>query len=67
MDAIGSTSVYDSVTIDQPGKGIARALVGPWLAGAPRVGDWDGLMLVGTNPVVSMNGGLGMNPAKKAA
>ena len=65
MDAIGSTSVYDSVTIDQPGKGIARALVGPWLAGAPRVGDWDGLMLVGTNPVVSMNGGLGMNPAKK--
>lgn len=65
MDAIGSTSVYDSVTIDQPGKGIARALVGPWLAGAPRVGDWDGLMLVGTNPIVSMNGGLGMNPAKK--
>ena len=65
MDAIGSTSLYDSVTIDQPGKGIARALVGPWLAGAPRVGDWDGLMLVGTNPVVSMNGGLGMNPAKK--
>lgn len=65
MEAIGSTSVYDSVTIDQPGKGIARALIGPWLAGAPRVGDWDGLMLVGTNPVVSMNGGLGMNPAKK--
>jgi len=65
MESIGSTSVYDSVTIDQPGKGIARALVGPWLAGAPRVGDWDGLMLVGTNPVVSMNGGLGMNPAKK--
>ncbi len=65
MEAIGSTSVYDSVTIDQPGKGIARALVGPWLAGAPRVGDWDGLMLIGTNPVVSMNGGLGMNPAKK--
>lgn len=65
MDAIGSTSIYDSVTIDQPGKGIARALVGPWLAGAPRVGDWDGLMLVGTNPIVSMNGGLGMNPAKK--
>lgn len=65
MEAIGSTSIYDSVTIDQPGKGIARALIGPWLAGAPRVGDWDGLMLVGTNPVVSMNGGLGMNPAKK--
>ena len=65
MESIGSTSVYDSVTIDQPGKGIARALIGPWLAGAPRVGDWDGLMLIGTNPVVSMNGGLGMNPAKK--
>ena len=65
MDAIGSTSVYDSVTIDQPGKGVARALVGPWLAGAPRVDAWDGLMLIGTNPIVSMNGGLGMNPAKK--
>ena len=65
MEAIGSTSIYDSVTIDQPGKGIARALIGPWLAGAPRVGDWDGLMLVGTNPVISMNGGCGMNPAKK--
>lgn len=65
MDAIGSTSQYNSVTIDQPGKGISLALTGAWLAGPPRIDDWDGLMLIGTNPIVSMNGGLGMNPAKK--
>jgi anaerobic selenocysteine-containing dehydrogenase len=65
MDAIGSSSRFTSVTIDQPGKGIALACHGPWLAGPYRVDEWDGLMLVGTNPVISMNGGLGMNPAKR--
>ncbi|MEM1402750.1 MAG: molybdopterin-dependent oxidoreductase [Pseudomonadota bacterium] len=64
MEAINSPMIFTSVTIDQPGKGIAGALHGSWLAGGYRHQEWDGLMLVGTNPVVSMNGGVGMNPAK---
>jgi anaerobic selenocysteine-containing dehydrogenase len=65
MQAIGSKMIFTSVTIDQPGKGVAAALHGPWLAGTPMVDEWDALLLVGTNPIVSMNGGLGMNPAKR--
>ncbi|MBI1252132.1 MAG: molybdopterin-dependent oxidoreductase [Alphaproteobacteria bacterium] len=64
MKAIESPMVFTSVTIDQPGKGVASALHGAWLAGSYRHHEWDGLMLVGTNPVVSMLGGVGMNPHK---
>lgn len=63
MQAIESPMVFTSVTIDQPGKGISVANHGMWLGGGYRHEDWDGLMLVGTNPIVSMNGGLGSNPA----
>ncbi len=65
MQAIGSKMVFTSVTIDQPGKGVAGALHGAWMAGVPMVDEWDALLLVGTNPIVSMNGGLGMNPARR--
>ncbi|MBU6371279.1 MAG: molybdopterin-dependent oxidoreductase [Alphaproteobacteria bacterium] len=65
MEAIGSKMVFTSVTIDQPGKAVATGLHGPWLAGVPMVDEWDALLLVGTNPIVSMNGGLGMNPARR--
>lgn len=64
MEAIRSPMIFTSVTIDQPGKGVAGALHGTWLAGSYRHHEWDGLMLVGTNPVVSMLGGVGMNPHK---
>lgn len=64
LDAIGSKMLFTSVTIDQPGKGVAACLHGTWLAGQPAVADLDCLLLLGTNPVISMNGGLGMNPAK---
>ena len=63
--AIGSPMVFTSVTIDQPGKAISLMLHGPWLAGVPTMEHWDLLTLIGTNPIVSMNGGLGMNPAKR--
>ncbi len=63
--AIGSPMVFTSVTIDQPGKAISLMMHGPWLAGAPTIEHWDLLTLIGTNPIVSMNGGLGMNPAKR--
>ncbi|MEM6852213.1 MAG: molybdopterin-dependent oxidoreductase, partial [Pseudomonadota bacterium] len=65
LEAIGSRMYFTSVTIDQPGKGVARAELGHWLAGPHRVSEWDGLMLVGTNPVISHNGGLGTNPARQ--
>lgn len=64
MEAIKSPMVFTSVTIDQPGKAISAAMHGVWLAGGYRHTEWDGLMVVGANPMVSMLGGLGMNPAK---
>lgn len=65
FEAINSPMIFTSVTIDQPGKGISLALHGPWLAGATPIAMWDVLLLVGTNPLVSMNGGLGINPARQ--
>jgi len=64
LASIKSKMLFTAVTIDQPGKGIATAAHGVWLAGPPRVNEWDGLLLVGTNPIVSMNGGLGANPSR---
>ena len=64
MRAIGSDMLFNPASIDQPGKAIAAPLHGPWLAGPYRPGESDGILLVGTNPLVSMNGGLGMNPAR---
>jgi anaerobic selenocysteine-containing dehydrogenase len=64
IEALDSPMLFTSVTIDQPGKGIAMSMHGLWLAGTPPMADWDVLTLIGTNPVVSMNGGLGVNPAR---
>ena len=63
LESLGSPMLFNAVTIDQPGKAIAMALHGPWLAGTPPRDSWESLLLIGTNPVVSMNGGLGANPA----
>ena len=63
--SIGSKMVFTSVTIDQPGKAVSMMMHGAWLAGTPPMETWDVLTLIGTNPLVSMNGGLGMNPAKR--
>lgn len=65
MTAIGSPMLFTSVTIDQPGKAVALGLHGPWLGGLYTPDECDVLMLVGSNPVVSMNGGLGVNPARR--
>jgi len=64
MRALGSGMVFDNGTIDQPGKPMSFALHGVWLAGPPPMSEWDALLLVGTNPVISMNGALGVNPAR---
>lgn len=65
MRAIGSPMIIDNVTIDQPGKATGPGLHGTWLAGTPPMDEWDALLLVGANPLVSMNGGLGVNPARQ--
>ncbi len=65
MRCIGSPMVIDNLTIDQPGMLTSVALHGAWLAGMPSMADWDALLLVGANPIVSMNGALGVNPARQ--
>ncbi len=65
LAALGSPMMFNAVSIDQPGKAIGLALHGPWLAGTPPIARWESLLLVGTNPIVSMNGGLGVNPAAR--
>jgi anaerobic selenocysteine-containing dehydrogenase len=64
MAALGSRMIFTSITIDQPGKMTAPALHGAWLAGAPTLAHADVWMLIGTNPIISMNGGLQVNPAR---
>ncbi len=63
MEGIGSPMVFSSLTIDQPGKVIAPALHGIWLAGPYAPEEADVWLLVGTNPMVSMQGGLPINAA----
>ncbi len=65
MQSIGSPMVIDNLTIDQPGTLTGAALHGSWLAGPPSMDEWEALLLVGANPIVSMNGGLGVNPARQ--
>jgi anaerobic selenocysteine-containing dehydrogenase len=64
MDAIESPMRFTSNTIDQPGKAVALALHGMW--GAPPQGfaDADTALLIGSNPLVAMSGGIpNANPA----
>jgi anaerobic selenocysteine-containing dehydrogenase len=66
MRAIGSPMQFNSGSIDQPGKGVARALHGTWSAGPPRFDQADTWILVGANPTISMWGGIPQyNPAKR--
>lgn len=63
MAAIGSPMFFDTTTIDQPGKTIARTVHGVWSAGGYHCVDADAWLLVGTNPLASMQGGFSVNPA----
>jgi len=63
LASIGSHMSFTAVTIDQPGKIVSSGEHGSWLAGQQRISQWDGLMMIGTNPVISQNGGLSVNPA----
>jgi anaerobic selenocysteine-containing dehydrogenase len=64
MDAIGSNMRFTSATIDQPGKMIANALIGPWIPGWIRdPEEVDAAILIGNNPVVAIGGAFGLAPA----
>ena len=66
MDAIDSPMRFSNATIDQPGKPIAMATHGRWGAGPQAFADSDVCMLVGSNPLVSMWGGIpAFNPARR--
>jgi anaerobic selenocysteine-containing dehydrogenase len=64
--AAGSRMVFTAATIDQPGKSIANALHGRWLAGSNVFDESDAWLLVGNNPLISMSGGIPpANPARR--
>lgn len=66
MEAIGSTMHFTSNSIDQPGKAVAQALHGTWMAPPPAFDDRDVALLVGTNPPATMAGGLPLaNPGRE--
>ena len=54
---IGSRSKYSSMTIDQSAKWVTEGRLGMWAAGGQRLADADVWMFLGTNPIVSMQGG----------
>lgn len=58
VTALGSPMVFSSMTIDQPGKLIAAALIGGWEAGPQTFDDADVWMIVGGNPLVTIGGAL---------
>jgi len=64
--ALGTPMIFSSMTIDQPGKDIATALLGGWEAGPQTFTDADVWMIVGANPLVSIGGALpAHNPGKR--
>ncbi len=54
---IGSRRKFSSMSVDQSAKWVTENRLGRWAAGGQRFADADVWMLVGTNPLVSMQGG----------
>lgn len=52
--ALGSPTLFNAGTIDQPGKHIALALMGSWEAGVHNFAESDVWMVIGGNPLVSV-------------
>ncbi len=59
--AIGSPSVFGTMTIDQSAKWIASGRIGDFGGGAQPFSKADVWMFVGTNPLVSVTGGPGLS------
>jgi len=58
LKAIGSRMGFNSNTIDQPGKMVAAALFGSWMAPPTHFEQANGVLLIGCNPLVAMSGGI---------
>ncbi len=66
MEGIGSPMHFTSNSIDQPGKAVAQALHGTWMAPPPAFDERTVSLLVGTNPLATMAGGLPLaNPGRE--
>lgn len=66
MNALRLRLRFSSGTIDQPGKQTAAAAHGTWLAGTHVFDEADCWMLIGTNPLVAISGGVPhANPARR--
>ena len=61
MKAIGSPSLFSTMTIDQSAKIVTAGRLGAWRADRHHMQDSDVLMIVGANPLVSM-GVMGITP-----
>lgn len=55
LQALGSTAYYSTMTIDQSAKWVTFDRLGGWAAGKDSFADADVLMMVGTNPLVSLS------------
>jgi anaerobic selenocysteine-containing dehydrogenase len=64
MNAIGSKMRFAPETIDKPGKHIARALHGSWMAPGQGFDRPDVILLVGNNPLVTYTGFPAGNPGR---
>jgi anaerobic selenocysteine-containing dehydrogenase len=64
MEAIGSPMIFTPNTIDKPGKPIARALLGSWMAPLQQYDDAEVALLFGLNPFVTYYGMACGNPSK---
>jgi anaerobic selenocysteine-containing dehydrogenase len=62
MAALGSPMVFNPVTIDKPGKQIARALHGDWQAPGQAFDNPQVALLIGNNPLVTYQGAPIGNP-----
>lgn len=63
MDAIGSPMRFSPNTIDKPGKMVAEALHGSWLAPSEEYDEPEVALLVGLNPLIAYQGVPRGNPA----
>ncbi|SNS33865.1 Anaerobic selenocysteine-containing dehydrogenase [Sphingomonas laterariae] len=55
LKALGSPKMFSSATIDQSAKYVAQGRLGLWPPGKTPVSRCDVMLLVGTNPMVSVN------------
>lgn len=62
LQGLGSTMLFTSMQIDQPGKAVAAEWHGVWAAGPQQFSTADVVMLIGCNPIVSSMSWLGGPP-----